>query len=350
MLLSVIVPAYNAEKYVKRCFQCLKEQTYTPIEIIFINDGSQDKTANILDEIVAQEKNVTVIHKKNGGLSSARNAGMDRATGEYIFFLDIDDWIENDYFENCMSMLKKNSVSILFTPYIREYKTTSMINPLFPNEYIFFSKEDVKDKLLLKLFGPVNSIEKNPIKMNNLNTAWGKFYKKSIIENLKFSNQSEVGTAEDLWFNVFAFFEADDAVYLGTQYLHYNKTNENSIISTYHPELGDTLKKLFDNMNNFIIKKELGERFQQALNNRIVLSTFEEMLSLCYSSLSFKEKRKFAVSILKEKQYRKALKSFKYDDLSVLWKIFFKLEEKYCVRFVLWMVLIGIRMRGRINP
>ena len=96
VLVSVIVPVYNVEKYLNRCVDSLVQQTYHNLEIIMVDDGSKDNSGRICDLLAKQDKRIKVIHKLNGGLASARNAGIKKANGQYILFVDSDDWIELD--------------------------------------------------------------------------------------------------------------------------------------------------------------------------------------------------------------------------------------------------------------
>ncbi|MBR4720790.1 MAG: glycosyltransferase family 2 protein [Clostridia bacterium] len=109
MLLSVIIPVYNCEKYIRQCvYSILSQPCAEQIEIIIVDDGSPDKSGDICDEIADSHSNVTVIHKENGGVSSARNAGIEKATGEFIAFVDGDDWWEKDFFDkNILEELSK---------------------------------------------------------------------------------------------------------------------------------------------------------------------------------------------------------------------------------------------------
>ena len=97
--ISVIVPVYNVENYLRRCVDSIINQTYKNLEIILVDDGSPDNCPVICDEYAQKDSRIKVIHKENGGLSSARNCGMDMATGEYIGFVDGDDWIESDMYK-----------------------------------------------------------------------------------------------------------------------------------------------------------------------------------------------------------------------------------------------------------
>jgi len=105
--ISVIVPVYNVEQYLSRCVDSILGQTFSDLEVILINDGSRDTSGSICDSYAAKDSRVRVIHKKNGGLSSARNAGIDAAAGEYLTFVDSDDWIEPEMYETMLSLTEQ---------------------------------------------------------------------------------------------------------------------------------------------------------------------------------------------------------------------------------------------------
>lgn len=112
-LLSVIVPVYNVEEYLKRCVESILEQTYPNLEVILVDDGSPDGSGALCDEIAASDDRVRVIHKKNGGLSSARNAGIDIATGDYITFVDSDDWIDRTIYQKCICEVRESGCDVV---------------------------------------------------------------------------------------------------------------------------------------------------------------------------------------------------------------------------------------------
>ena len=112
-ILSVIVPVYNAEKYIDRCVESLAAQTYTDLEIILVNDGSTDSSGTKCDQWAEKDNRIKVIHKENGGVASARNAGLDAATGDYIIFAHADSIFENDIISKCISEIKAHSPDLL---------------------------------------------------------------------------------------------------------------------------------------------------------------------------------------------------------------------------------------------
>ena len=112
MKISVIVPVYNVEKYLTKCVDSIMNQTYKDLEIILVDDGSTDNSGKICDEYVKKDKRFKVIHKKNGGLSDARNVGIKNSTGEYLSFIDSDDYIDNDMIECLYNACIKNNADI----------------------------------------------------------------------------------------------------------------------------------------------------------------------------------------------------------------------------------------------
>lgn len=111
--ISIIVPVYNVEKYLRRCLDSIVTQTFTDWECICVDDGSPDNSGEILDEYAVKDKLFVIIHKENGGVSSARNAGFDTARGEWISFVDSDDWIERDCFEYVAGKIDKCDISLV---------------------------------------------------------------------------------------------------------------------------------------------------------------------------------------------------------------------------------------------
>lgn len=156
MLISIVIPVYNAEKYLSRCLESILSQTYKNIEVIIVNDGSTDKSQQIIKTYQKKSKKVRVFNQSNVGVSKARNLGIKYCKGDYILFLDSDDWIDEDYIEKSIDFLKNNKVDLLLLPYIREYKNKSVKNYIFrQKEFYLKNKNLVQNSLLRKLFGPV---------------------------------------------------------------------------------------------------------------------------------------------------------------------------------------------------
>ena len=148
--ISVIVPVYNVEKYLARCVDSILAQTYENLEVILVDDGATDRSGLICDEFASKDSRVKVIHKKNGGLSSARNAGLETAAGEYIAFVDSDDWIEPDAYAHMMQLMKKHQVKLVCGGrYDVSGKTGERTVGLCPKREAVISGEELAGRIFL---------------------------------------------------------------------------------------------------------------------------------------------------------------------------------------------------------
>lgn len=169
--ISVIVPVYNVEQYLDRCVSSVVQQTYQNLEIVLIDDGSPDQCPQMCDEWSKKDNRIKVVHKENGGLSSARNAGLDTASGEYIAFVDSDDYIDNQMLELMLNAAEKNSVPVVCCGRIRVTASTKAEMFTLPEERLFTGEEAIKE---IFVGGAVEE------------AAWDKLYRAEILANRRF--------------------------------------------------------------------------------------------------------------------------------------------------------------------
>jgi glycosyltransferase involved in cell wall biosynthesis len=172
-LISVIVPVYNVEKYLQRCIDSLLNQSYSPIEIILINDGSTDKSPSICDINQSEYSNIKVLHKENGGLSDARNKGIELSNGEYLTFVDSDDFLHRNYLKYLKLALDKFNTKISCCSY-QEFPGNSGDFHLD-----IFDFGDVQ-------FWNSNSCVENLLIRQSFTSAWAKLYHKSVFNKIEF--------------------------------------------------------------------------------------------------------------------------------------------------------------------
>ena len=173
-IISVIVPVYNVESYLKRCINSILCQTYRDFEIILVDDGSNDKSGKICDEYVKEDNRVRVIHKKNGGLSTARNAGIDAAKGTYLFFVDSDDWITQDALYYLITIMEKTKADIVSASYQLTYDESIKIKKHY-TEAIMSRNQAIKNYLTLGMKRRVADY-----------SACAKLYKKNLFHSVRF--------------------------------------------------------------------------------------------------------------------------------------------------------------------
>ena len=166
--ISVIIPVYNVGKYLKRCIDSIIQQNYDNLEIILVDDGSSDNSGKICDEYAVIDKRIIVIHKSNGGLSDARNRGLEICTGKYISFVDSDDWIEKDFYKFAVNNLGENDL-LIFDYYLTDGKNKKCINTLSK------SCKLTVGECLLELS-----------KANIQSYAWNKLYKRELFLSIRF--------------------------------------------------------------------------------------------------------------------------------------------------------------------
>ena len=136
-LVSIIVPVYNAEKYLKKSIKSITSQTYKNIEIICIDDGSNDKSLEILHKFAGEDQRIRIIYKKNEGVSLARNTGLESAKGDFVLFVDSDDWIEKNLCETLLFYMEKKELDVVMCSYIREKGSESQ-KKLFLIKILYF--------------------------------------------------------------------------------------------------------------------------------------------------------------------------------------------------------------------
>ena len=178
-VVSIIVPVYNAEKDLHRCIDSIIAQTFTDWELFLIDDGSKDSSGVICDEYATKDNRILVIHKENGGVSSARNLGLDNAKGEYITFVDADDWIKPQYLEHLFGSIEKSDLVIAYATIYREEEHIG--------EEEYYPSHVVTEENFSVLF------EENALIWHT--SPWGKLYRRRLIQNadLKFVENVHIG-------------------------------------------------------------------------------------------------------------------------------------------------------------
>ncbi|MGM1055654.1 MAG: glycosyltransferase family 2 protein [Bacteroidota bacterium] len=273
MLVSIIIPVYKVEEYIHQCIKSILSQEYNNLEIILIDDGSPDNCGLICDNYAKTDSRIKVIHQENAGLSAARNSGLKEATGDYIWFVDSDDWIKEGAISLIVNVLKKEQVEMLGFSYIEYFENGD-----------YFSKP-----FLLKTISTTNS--NNYIKENGMfvASAWCYIYNSSFLKSKNLSFNEKI-IHEDDYFNLICFSEVKTIKKIPFG-LYYYRKRENSIISSQVSNqkiisfvelirLGVTLRT--SNLNtNFIEKQIFGYTCVLfSLLNKVVSLTSKEKFKI----------------------------------------------------------------------
>lgn len=339
--ISIVVPVHNVEKYLRECVDSLVNQTYLNLEIILIDDGSSDESAKICDEYATKDERIKVVHKRNGGSSSARRAGINIATGQYLMFVDSDDWIELDTIECCMRVIRDNTeIQCVLFPYVREYPQKSSEVHFFNGDQLF-AEIEAKNKVYRRLFGPVGAELSNPENMDILVSCCMKLYHIDLVKEGKYFDTKEVGSSEDALFNIHALVNCNVYAYIDKCFYHYRKM-EGTLTSTYRSQLVVQWGRLFDIIEEIISEKKFVDDYCVALQNRIALSSIGiGMNTISNRKQSFFKRKNEIREYLESIRYKKAIRQLDFSFLPLKWKIFLlccKWRWAFCVSIMLFMM------------
>lgn len=241
---SVIIPVYNVEKYIYRCVDSVIAQTLKEIEIILVDDGSPDGSPAICDEYTRQDPRIQVIHKENGGLASARNAGMKIAKGEYIFFLDSDDWLELDGLETLYRKAKETKVDFVkyrairsFWPELPEH-TPVRVEPIRELQEGLYDRKRIIEEVYPRLFAT------NQITMGAVVGAWGAMYKTDFINAHQVYFDEEIKFSEDVIFSARVVKAAKSFYFIDEAGVYHYFYNPESISKSFRAGRWESCKKL----------------------------------------------------------------------------------------------------------
>lgn len=268
-LISIIVPVYNTEKYLSKCLNSIIAQTYKNWEAILIDDGSPDNCGKICDEYATKDKRFKVIHQKNGGVSIARQTGLDNATGDYIIHCDPDDWIEPTMLEKMLNYSISQDADMVICDIIEEQAS----GPRYFSQHF-----DI----------PISAKEVQGLIINNkiFGSLWNKLVKTSCVKNITFS-PTNISYCEDTLFNIKVLNQEIKVVHLAKAFYHYNLTNTGSICHSYNASTIlsrgtaiSEIEKIVDkeNFNNmYVMKRSVLDALFLTKNFKELKTTYTEI-------------------------------------------------------------------------
>lgn len=242
--ISIIIPVYNVEKYIERCIDSVLNQTLKDIEIILVDDGSPDNSGIICDNYAKKDNRIKVIHKKNAGLGYARNSGIEIAKGEFVGFVDSDDYVETTMFEK------------LYNKAFQENADTCLCN--IKNISGTYRDEEVIKEILPRLIGGNDCIGMS---------VWKGIYSKKLIDNnsIRFVSEREF-ISEDIMFDL-NYYRYSKCVSIINEKLYYYTVNTSSLSRKYKEDRFDMCSKLYDEEKKILKEMNIYDSTIQRLNN-----------------------------------------------------------------------------------
>jgi glycosyltransferase EpsH len=322
-MISIVIPAYNCERYIRQCLDSILEQSYTDLEIICVEDCSTDGTLEIIERYVARDARVKLIrHTHNQGISASRNDGMAIAKGEWLMFVDSDDWIDSDTCRQTLEVALRQQADTVAWCYTREFENISIPKLFINGEQVW--EEDVCE-LHRRLIGPLEEELTRPDLLDTWGTIWGKLYCRRLImreNSISFVDTNVVGTAEDVVFNIDYFVRAKKVVWIPQPLYHYRK-DMLSYSNRHRDYLSAAFDNLYDNMEERINKYHMGADARKALQNRIALSVLGLGIIAMRSGGTWKQKYKSLHQLLRRERQRQALSQLTLQYFPLHWRLFY---------------------------
>ncbi len=320
-LISVIVPVYNVRQYINRCIDSIIEQTYANLEIILVDDGSTDNSGNICDEYAKKDNRIKVIHKENGGLSDARNAGIDIAKGAFISFIDSDDYVENNYIEILYNAIKKHEADIAVGAHKVIYDTGTILEKATGEEAILEPKEVLKRILY-----------DEGIDLS----AWSKLYKLELFKEIRYPKGRIFEDAA----TTYKLIDKSKRISIISKSIYNYVIRDDSITNKkFSPKKMDLITST-EEMSNYIKNKY--PDLEQAANRRLMyayLSTLTQLLKSKNKNPKIEQQlisyiKENSKSVLKDKRLKKRDKialisiNFGTSFYKIMWKIYEKITGR----------------------
>ena len=334
--LSIIVPVFNVEKYIDQCVESLRNQTLKDIEIILVDDESPDNCPAICNQYAEKDERIKVIHKKNGGLGFARNSGLDVACGEFVTFVDSDDYVDTSTYQYLLNKYEAEKQDVIFYKYCR-FKTGEDISAQESDVVNRFESEKVLSIMLDIIAAPVN--DKNDRSMQC--SSCTAIYKRDILESngIRFHSEREL-ISEDMVFNLDVLAVVNKGVY-DHSVLYYYRKNDYSVTHTIDLHKIDRLSQFSRYISNNIGNWNLPQEEASLRWARMTIGYFRSLVSNAMMlPLTFKEKEDFFRTSLASEELQQAMDIYPWRRYTIYPKLFY-LSQRYRIpilAFVLSMI------------
>lgn len=267
-LISIVVPVYNAVLTLSKCVRSLTSQTFKNIEVLLINNGSTDGSWSLCLELASKDSRVKAINHFEKGVSSARNRGILESAGEYVMFVDADDWMDDNVCELFVNENRLHNYD-LFCFSAQYHKENRSLKSFLFAENVQLLSENQKEELQIKVFAPKAPYFEYKTNTRYVGSVWGKFYKREILlkNNLRFATETII--SEDVLFNTLALDRFDRMGYTRDCFYHYVEQT-NSAQNRYRPHSAKYFAFVINEIQSWLLKTNKGPRFVDAANSLFV--------------------------------------------------------------------------------
>ncbi|MBO5525554.1 MAG: glycosyltransferase family 2 protein [Clostridia bacterium] len=314
---SIIVPIYNIEKYLRECIESVLTQDFLNYELILVDDGSTDRSVAICDEYACKDERIIVIHKQNGGLVSARQAGCKIAKGLYCLCLDGDDWVEKNYLETLYKIAKEEAPDIIAFNY---YESNENIKREILTKYHYgmYYRPDIENNILPKLIYSFGSVKFNY-------SIWSKAFKRELYVKQQLKLDQKIKIGEDLACVIPCVYDAN-SIYFERKCLYNYRYNPSSMTKNKKSFRWDGMELIYTHFLNCLPMDNFN--FEDQINQKVFHELVNIIKTQFYRNISFFELRKEIQKNINNNSYKKVIKESKFPISSIYFyfKLFIRLK------------------------
>lgn len=303
---SIIVPVYKVEKYIRRCIESLQSQTLEDIEIILVDDGSPDSCGSICDQYAEKDKRIHVLHKANGGVSAARNDGLSIAKGEYVIFCDSDDWMEPEAFEKLYQKATETKADIVIGDVYQVYGEYKKMSVFYSKEFVTEDPNFISELIKADIYRNYCPLPPSDGPAFGYGGPWNKLVRRELLLNndIKFDLRVK-GVFDDILYTAHILAYSKKIAYINVPVYNY-RILENSITHAYKPNILEINTEIFNSWQEFFKVLDESEKYNKPYY-ACVLRRIEESIKLYFAnSKNTKSKNKL------RKEFKEMLQSEPY--------------------------------------
>lgn len=321
---SIIVPIFNMQKYLPACIESIIGQTLKEIEIILVDDGSTDKSLEICKKYAMRDHRIKIITQDNSGVSAARNKGLEVASGEYIGFVDADDWIEREMYESMYGQAQRIKAEVILCDYVEQEEKQK--NKQYHIENTVLISQQEKEEFIISLLAGNDLLGTGC--RNLCRGVYVYLYKHSLIEKIGIKFDPQIAIGEDFLFNVQILFKANKIGVNQGKYYYY-RTNEASATQKYRPDLELEHEVLMDKIEEILEKNTLKNKLEKQLVimrlTYLIKNVVNESCRDNHKAYRFKIKK--IKNMCGKPKMQEALKKYNTRDLPIQRRIWFMLYK-----------------------
>lgn len=336
--ISIIIPMYNCQEYIKECVESVLNQSYSNLEILLINDGSTDDTEKICQRLSDSDNRIVYRAKKNEGPSETRNVGIDMAKGEYLMFVDADDLLNQNACQKMITVAENSKSDFVISSHVNISNVTKSYKKLFKENELYFQGMELKEQIIYPIIGPLKRERKlKPQNLDRMIPIWSRLYKTAIIQEnqIRFYSLKDI-PSECLQFNLDYTLNCSKAAYIDADAYYYRRNTDDSFTKGYRKDLLQKWDNWHQIMENKLNDGQFGQEAEQAFINRLVFSA----IPLGGNSLRQNSKKEVLDEmreILHSDLLADAFRQFDFSNLDSKWIPFFFIVKKKNVHLYYWM-------------